>query len=550
MLKIAQLRLAVGQPESLLPELAAQKLHIKPEQLLKWQIVHKSVDARQKTDVHFVYALALQLPPKLERSLLTNPRRRNLVQPLPPPAEAEWPEPGQACFANPPVVVGAGPAGLFAALWLARAGACPLLVERGAPVEQRAAQVQAFWQGGPLLPHSNVQFGEGGAGAFSDGKLTTNTKDRRNRLVLQVLAAAGAPPEILYLAKPHIGTDILRQVVANIRREIIALGGQVRFGCQLVGLRRAGGRIKAVELAAAAGEGFNQLVPTENVILAVGHSARDTFAWLAAEKLAMQAKPFAVGVRAEHRQADLNRVQYGDFAAVLDEFGQPALPPADYKLAVHLPGGRTVYSFCMCPGGQVVAAASEAGGVVTNGMSLHARAGQNCNAALLVNVGPADFGGCKAAPLAGVEFQRQIEQAAFQLAGAAYQAPCQTVADFLAGQASHGFGRVQPSYLPGVRPADLAGCLPPFVAEALRQGLPQLAQRLPLLAELDGLLTAPETRSSSPVRLLRNPEDGQSLNLPGLYPCGEGAGYAGGIVSAATDGIRQAENVLKQADRR
>lgn len=542
MLKIAQLRLELPGAESSLPELAAKKLHIRPEQIHKWRIVHKSVDARRKDDVHLVYALALTLPARLERSLLANPRLSGKIQPLP---EEQLPEPAPAAglFKNPPVVVGAGPAGLMAALWLAKAGACPILLERGENVDARTAAVENFWRGGALQPQSNVQFGEGGAGAFSDGKLTTNTKDPRNRIVLRELAAAGAPPEILYLAKPHIGTDILRQVVKNLRRQIIALGGEVRFGHQLCGLRRtAAGGLLGAEVAAAGGGYF---LPAERLILAIGHSARDTFGLLAQMGLAMQPKPFAVGVRIEHLQADLNRAQYGDFAHYV---AAGALPPADYKLAVHL-AERTVYSFCMCPGGQVVGAASEPGGVVTNGMSLHARAGENANAALLVNVGPADFpqGGAWPPELAGVALQRQLEQAAFQMAGADFRAPAQLVGDFLAGQVSRGFGRVQPSYRPGVQSADLAGLLPAFAVDALKAGLPQMAARLPLFADKEAALTAPETRSSSPVRLLRDPQSGQSLNCPGLFPCGEGAGYAGGIVSAAADGLRMAEAALKTA---
>lgn len=529
MLKISQLRLSLEEPEELLPELAAAKLHIPAAKIRGWQILQKNIDARNKADVHFVYSLGLELGRKTEQGLLANPRRRN-IQPW---AETAEPTPPTVCFDPPPLVIGAGPAGLFAALTLAKAGARPLVLERGAAVKERSRLVAEFWQSGRLLEQTNVQFGEGGAGAFSDGKLTTNTKDPRNRLILQELAAAGAPAEILYLARPHIGTDILRQVVCKLRQKIGELGGEVRFGQRLTELVCQGGKLIAAQVEGPEG---CRTIPCRNLILATGHSARDTFAMLHRLGVPMEPKPFAVGVRIEHRQADIDRSQYGDFA------GHPRLSPADYKLAVHLANGRSLFSFCMCPGGQVVAAASETGGVVTNGMSLHARAGENANAALLVNVTPADFPG---GPLAGIELQRKIEQAAFKMAGENYAAPCQQVGDFLNKQISSGFGRVQPSYRPGVALCDLNKLLPDFVSETLHLGLPKLAEKLAAFCDPEALLTAPETRSSSPVRIIRDSQTGQSPGLGGLYPCGEGAGYAGGIVSAAADGMRMAEAMLR-----
>ncbi|MBQ3180259.1 MAG: FAD-dependent oxidoreductase [Firmicutes bacterium] len=535
MLRVSQIRLGLDQPESQLPEIAARKLRIPPGQISEWQIVQKSIDARKKSDVHFTYTLRIALQsPRREAALLNDTRLRSSVR---PEQSTEWQPPAPACFGNQPVIVGAGPAGLFAALVLAEAGARPLLLERGTDVDTRCRIVEDFWSAGRLQPQTNVQFGEGGAGAFSDGKLTTGTHDHRNRKVLQELAAAGAPQEILYLAKPHVGTDILRGVVKNLRRRIIALGGEVRFEHQLTGITTRSGRVTGAIVDTPAG---SQQIPTDNILLAIGHSSRDTFHMLHSLGVAMQPKPFAVGVRIEHLQAAINAAQYGSCA------GHPNLPPADYKLVEHLPNGRSVYTFCMCPGGSVVAAASEQGGIVTNGMSLHSRDGVNANAALLVSVTPDDFPDGSA--LGGVALQRQIERSAFLAAQQTYAAPCQTIGTFLNGSAPGSFGSVLPSYRPGVTPARLDTCLPGFVTDSLRQALPRLDGRLHGFAHPDALLTAPETRSSSPVRLLRD-DTMQSVGLSGLYPCGEGAGYAGGIVSAAADGIRVAEAILNNNQR-
>ena len=449
---------------------------------------------------------------------------------------------GEKQLEHRPVVVGLGPAGLFAAYVLAKHGYRPLVLERGGDVDERLAAVDAFAAGGDLDPQTNIQFGEGGAGTFSDGKLTTNIKNPMARHVLRWFVDAGAPEEILWQAKPHIGTDLLVDVVRTMRRQIEDAGGEVRFHAQLAGVRFAGGAVTGVDVLDGR-TGAAERMAARRVVLACGHSARDTFEAVHAAGVTMEQKPFSVGVRIEHSQEAVNRAQCGDAAA------HPALGAADYKLSAHLPSGRGVYTFCMCPGGEVVCAASEEGGVVVNGMSRFARDGSNANAALLVGVGPEDFGSDH--PLAGVELQRRMEQAAYRAAiaagGAAYQAPAQTVGDFLAGRAGGASAKVRPTYARGVAWCDLRECLPGFAADAIAEALPLLDRRLRGFADEDAVMTGVETRSSSPVRIVRDDAlqarvEGAPDDAPesGLYPCGEGAGYAGGIMSAACDGLRVA----------
>jgi uncharacterized FAD-dependent dehydrogenase len=418
----------------------------------------------------------------------------------------------------------------MAALTLAEMGFRPIILERGKLVRERTRDTWGLWRRGVLNPESNVQFGEGGAGTFSDGKLYSGIKDPRHlgRRVLEVFVQAGAPEEILWSSKPHIGTFRLVTVVEGIRSRIETLGGEYRFGHRVDDIILDPTRqVRALVLA----DGSS--IDAEAVVLAVGHSARDTFAMLAARGVAIEAKPFSIGVRIEHPQSLIDRARFGGFA------GNPALGPADYKLVHHASNGRSVYSFCMCPGGRVVAATSEPGCVVTNGMSQYSRAEFNANAGIVVGITPADYPGD---PLAGIGFQRLWEQRAFNAGGRSYHAPAQRVGDFLAGRASTTLGEVEPSYRPGVRPTDLASCLPDFAVTAMREALSAFGNDIPGFAMADAVMTGIETRTSSPIRILRG-VDGVSVNTPGLFPAGEGAGYAGGILSAGVDGIRVAEAV-------
>ena len=534
MLRLHNIKLPLSYHSKSLIQAAAKALGVSQSAVERCEISKKSVDARKKNDVCFVVALDVTLKnPQDEKRIAARltPSVGGLAAPYTPPAVIKL----ERAPAVRPIVVGFGPAGLFAALTLAEAGACPIVLERGQDVDIRTRDVHAYWSRGAeaFSPSSNVQFGEGGAGTFSDGKLNTGTKDVRHRYILEEFAAFGASEDILIDAKPHIGTDRLYIVLQNLRQELLSLGAEVRFNHQVTGLERRDGRLAALRVTSPDG---TYTLPAEHAVLAVGHSARDTFAMLRGAGIPMEPKPFAVGVRIEHRQSDMDAQQYKQYA------GHPSLPPTSYKLSAHTAAGRGVFSFCVCPGGQVVAAASEAGRVVTNGMSELARDGENINGGLLVSVTPEDFGGTDV--LAGVAFQRRLEEAAYALGGGGYAAPAQTVGDFLAHRPSIGPGKVTPTYRPAVRWCDLHDCLPPFVCAALEEALPLLEKKLHGFAAPDAVLTAVETRSSSPVRIVR--DDTYQTALRGLYPCGEGAGYAGGILSAAADGMRCAEQIIKE----
>lgn len=528
LLRLTEISLTLDEDEALLKQRAAMRLDIRPERISSLRIVRKSLDARKKSSIHFVYTLNVEVDDDAARSIDIGAAHIKVIESEPvkvfPRLKSKL----------RPVIVGSGPAGLFAALRMTEYGLSPIILERGKPVAERVKDVDAFWKERSLDPESNVQFGEGGAGTFSDGKLTTRVDDPRVAYILQSFVDAGADPQIKYLAKPHIGTDRLRSIVVSLRKLLIERGCEVRFGAKLSGVNISGDKVHSVLI------NESEEIETDRLILAIGHSARDTYGMLDLAGVEMQAKPFAIGLRVEHPQQLVDKTQYGP------AFGNDSLPPSEYVLKHNMKErGRSAYSFCMCPGGMVVNASSEAGRLVVNGMSQAKRDSPYANSALVVNVRPEDFSGAKlgGANLAGIGFQRSWEEAAFSAGGSDYSAPAQNLLDFLKSGRSHSLNKT--SFLPSLKSAELKECLPDFVIDALLEAIPVFGRKMKGFLSREATLIGVETRTSAPVRITRGP-DFQSVSTKGIYPCGEGAGYAGGIISSALDGIKVADAIAEE----
>ena len=537
MLRITELKLPLDHAESALKIAIIERLGISPEDLISYVVFRQGHDARKRDAISLVYTVDVDT--KNQQALMLR-LKDDLQISLTPDTTYQFVAQAPESLVNRPVVIGTGPCGLFAGLILAQMGFKPIILERGKEVRERTKDTFGLWRKGVFNPESNVQFGEGGAGTFSDGKLYTQIKDPNHygRKVLTEFVKAGAPAEILRVSKPHIGTFKLVTMVEQMRATIESLGGEIRFQSRVDSLEIQNGQVRGVTLS------NGEMIQTTHVVLAVGHSARDTFQMLYEKGVYIEAKPFSIGFRIEHPQSLIDKCRYGNSA------GHPLLGAADYKLVHHCKNGRAVYSFCMCPGGTVVAATSEAGHVVTNGMSQYSRNERNANSGIVVGITPEDFPG---SPLAGIDFQRQLEAHAYKLGGETYQAPGQLVGDFIANRPSITLGSVQPSYTPGVHLGDLNSALPDYAIDAIREALPAFDKKIKGFAMNDAVLTGVETRTSSPIRIKRN-DQFQSINTQGLYPAGEGAGYAGGILSAAVDGIKVAEalalDMLLRGDKR